>query len=149
MQCLGGNVLYIIRMLLISLLFLPLFVKGETLYVIGHKGSFNLDQKKQFLADYYLLKRKKNAKGTRVIPVNLPLAHPVRMQFSHSILEYSPVVLGEYWDRMSFRGIRPPVVQKSEQAVFLFVSRVEGAIGYVRIKPKNNEAVDVLGEISL
>ncbi len=140
---------FILRILLISFLLFPLFVQGETLYVIGHKGSFNIDQEKQFLADYYLLKRKKSVKGILVIPVNLPVNNPVRGQFSNSIFNHSPVAMSEYWDRMSFRGIRPPVVQNSEQAVMLFVSRVEGAIGYVKILPEANNSVDVLGVLTL
>jgi len=148
-QCLGGNMKFTLKLLFITIFYLyATFAQGETLYVIGHKGSFNLEQEKQLLADYYLIKRKKNAKGTRVIPVNLPLNHPLRMQFSNSIFNHSPTTLSEYWDRMSFRGIRPPVVQKSEQAVMLFVSRVKGAIGYVRQLPKD-ESIDILGKISL
>lgn len=148
-RCLGGNMRIIIRSLLIIFYLCPTFLQAETLYVIGHKGSFNLDQGKQFLADYYLLKRKKSSKGALVIPVNLPLNHPMRMQFSNSIFDHSPIALSEYWDRMSFRGVRPPVVQKSEQAVMLFVSRVKGAIGYVRQLPSSDVPVDVLGEILL
>lgn len=149
MQCLGGNMRLLIQTLLTISLLLSTNIQAKTLYIIGHKGSFESPQNNDYFADYYLLKRKISPVGERVIPVNLPLNNPVRSQFSSAIFEHSPVALSEYWDRMSFRGLRPPVVQQSEQAVILFVSRVKGAIGYVSKKPENNPNIDILGEITL
>ncbi len=149
MQCLGGNMRLLIQALLTISLLLSTNIQAKTLYIIGHKGSFDTIQNNDYFADYYLLKRKISPVGERVIPVNLPLSNPVRSQFSSAIFEHSPVALSEYWDRMSFRGLRPPVVQQSEQAVILFVSRVKGAIGYVSKKPENNPNIDILGEITL
>ena len=130
-------------------LFLNATAQAKTLYIIGHKGSFDEALGNDYFADYYLLKRKITPVGEKVIPVNLPLSNPVRSQFSSAIFEHSPVALSEYWDRMSYRGIRPPLVQQSERAVILFVSRVKGAIGYVSQKPENNPNIDILGEITL
>jgi ABC-type phosphate transport system substrate-binding protein len=133
----------------IILTFIVVFtVSADTLYVIGHKGSFSQKLTKESFADYYLLKIKYNEVGQKIIPINLPINHPARQQFSRIIFNRSPYALNEYWDRMSFRGIRPPVVQNSEHAVLLFVSRIKGAIGYVSQKP-TVDSVDVLGEISL
>ncbi len=149
-RCLGGNMRLLIQSLIFIFCFFPIMsVQGKTLYVIGHKGSFEAVNDANYFADYYLLKRKISPVGERVIPVNLPLTNPIRSQFSSAIFEHSPVALSEYWDRMSFRGLRPPVVQQSEQAVILFVSRVKGAIGYVSQKPENNPNIDILGEITL
>ena len=140
----------LIQILVFMCCFLPfLNVQGQTLYVIGHKGSFEATQNNNYFADYYLLKRKISTVGARIIPVNLPLNNPIRTQFSSAIFKHSPVALSEYWDRMSFRGLRPPVIQQSEKAVILFVSRVKGAIGYVSYKPKDNPNIDILGEITL
>ncbi len=136
-------------LILLSLTVFSITINAETLYVIGHKGSFSAMQKSKDFADYYLLKIKTTTLGQTIIPINLPVNNPVRTQFSTLIFNHSPLALSEYWDRMSFRGIRPPLIQKSEQAVILFVSRVKGAIGYVSHKPAIDSKIDILGEISL
>ncbi|MBL4911388.1 MAG: hypothetical protein JKX78_15425 [Alteromonadaceae bacterium] len=136
-----------IAIVFVNFVFSPV-MEAKTLYIIGHKGSFNSKQTSSDFADYYLLKIKSNVHGQMIIPINLPINHPMRQEFSTVIFNRSPLALSEYWDRMSFRGIRPPVIQKSEKAVMLFVSRVKGAIGYVSIKPKESSKIEILGEIS-
>ncbi len=121
---------------------------AASLFVVGHKGSFG-DTEKSRVAEYYLLKRKMTGAGDVVIPINLPSEHPLRNAFSQALFNRSPLALGEYWDRMSFRGIKPPVVQSSEQAVILFVGRIKGAIGYVSRRPDADSGVVILQEIPL
>lgn len=136
---------------IISILFIlqSSLTQAETLYVIAHKGVFSTQKVKTEIADFYLLKLKISESGQTIIPINLPLNNPLRSKFSMVIFNRPPEALSEYWDRMSFRGVRPPVIQSSEQAVILFVSRVNGAIGYVSKKPSKDMNIDVLGEISL
>jgi ABC-type phosphate transport system substrate-binding protein len=69
--------------------------------------------------------------GTRIQPVNLPPAHPLRREFSQTILGRLPEDLEDYWREMYFHGVLPPHVLASEEAVVLFVSSTPGAIGYV------------------
>jgi len=69
--------------------------------------------------------------GTRIQPVNLPPAHPLRRAFSQSILGQLPEAMGDYWREMYFHGVLPPHVLASEEAVILFVSSTPGALGYV------------------
>ena len=69
--------------------------------------------------------------GTRIQPVNLPPAHPLRHAFSLSILGQPPEAMEDYWREMYFHGVLPPHVLASEEAVLLFVSATPGAIGYV------------------
>jgi hypothetical protein len=133
----------------IILFLLSPIANSETIYVIAHKGSFINIQKNKDLANFYLLKKVNNNNGDNIIPINLPTNSPLRDKFSRVVFGRSPEALSEYWDRMSFRGVRPPVVQNSEQAVMLFVSRVKGAIGYVSKKPENNPNIVVLSEFSL
>jgi len=149
MRCLGDIMNKIIALLSVFLLLLAPLTRAETLYIIAHKGVFSTQKDKKEIADFYLLKLKINADGQNVIPINLPFNHPLRSKFSLSIFNRSPEALSEYWDRMSFRGVKPPVIQSSEQAVMLFVSRVNGAIGYVSKKPSEKLNIDVLGEIIL
>jgi len=149
MQCLGDMMKKIIILISIIVLMSSAVGHAETLYVIAQKGAFVSQKNKNDIADLYLLKLKINSTGLKIIPINLPINHPLRSKFSQSIFNRSPEALSEYWDRMSFRGIRPPVVQRSEQAVILFVSRVKGAIGYVSQKPLRTSNVEILSEISL
>jgi len=69
--------------------------------------------------------------GTRIQPVNLPPAHPLRRAFSQSMLGQLPEAMGDYWREMYFHGVLPPHVLASEEAVILFVSSTPGALGYV------------------
>jgi ABC-type phosphate transport system substrate-binding protein len=69
--------------------------------------------------------------GTRIQPVNLPPAHPLRRSFSRVILGHAPEALEDYWREMYFHGVLPPHVLASEEAVILFVGSTPGAIGYV------------------
>lgn len=80
-----------------------------------------------------IFKRKQNywENGTRIQPVNLPPAHPLRQAFSRAILGRSPEALEDYWREMYFHGVLPPHVLASEEAVVLFVRSTPGAIGYV------------------
>ncbi|MBN8778208.1 MULTISPECIES: hypothetical protein [unclassified Thiobacillus] len=80
-----------------------------------------------------IFKRKQNywESGTRIQPVNLPPAHPLRRAFSRVILGHAPEALEDYWREMYFHGVLPPHVLASEEAVILFVRATPGAIGYV------------------
>ncbi|HEX5392864.1 MAG TPA: hypothetical protein VFW68_06280 [Rhodocyclaceae bacterium] len=69
--------------------------------------------------------------GQRIQPVNLPPVHPLRRNFSLSVLGQPPEALDDYWREMYFHGVRPPHVLASEEAVALFVAATPGAIGYV------------------
>lgn len=87
--------------------------------------------KKEDLA--LIFKRKKLfwSDGSKVQPVNLPAANPLRRVYSQAVLGASPEVLEKYWNDMYFHGISPPFVLSSEEAVLRFVAETPGAIGYV------------------
>ena len=70
--------------------------------------------------------------GLRVLPLNLPVASPLRDHFSRLVLGRSPRELADYWSDLYFHGTQPPAVLASERAVLLFVERTPGALGYVR-----------------
>ena len=73
--------------------------------------------------------------GTRIQPVNLPAADPLRRAFSACVLGQTPEQTGDYWREMYFHGVLPPHVVASEAAVMLFVQSTPGAIGYVSACP--------------
>lgn len=70
--------------------------------------------------------------GTRIVPVNLPPDHEARELFSKSVLKRSRRDLVEFWNEEHFKGVNPPVVLESEDAVKAFVRQVDGAVGYIR-----------------
>jgi ABC-type phosphate transport system substrate-binding protein len=99
--------------------------------VIAAPGATDNHLSRESIAQIF--KRKQNywENGTKIQPVNLPPAHPVRRSFSQSILGHPPEALEDYWREMYFHGVLPPHVLASEEAVVLFVSSTPGAIGYV------------------
>ena len=70
----------------------------------------------------------------RIIPVNLPPQNGIRNIFSKKILSMEHRELVEYWNEQYFKGVTPPPVLESEDAVKRFVIKVDGAIGYIRKK---------------
>ncbi|HET7231899.1 MAG TPA: hypothetical protein VFJ16_17940, partial [Longimicrobium sp.] len=79
----------------------------------------------------YLLRRRFWGDGTRVVPVNLPAASPVRDAFSRAALGRPARDLADYWNDLYFHGTAPPPVVPSERAALLYVARTRGAVGYV------------------
>lgn len=69
--------------------------------------------------------------GSRIHPVNLPAAHPLRRQFSVAVLGAGVEALESYWNDQYFHGIAPPFVLASDEAVLRFVEQTPGAIGYL------------------
>jgi hypothetical protein len=70
-------------------------------------------------------------KGLPIKPVNLSSQHPLRLQFSQSILGSTPEAQIEYWNGQYFNGILPPYSVNSEEAVIRYVSETKGAVGYI------------------
>lgn len=91
----------------------------------------------------YLRKEQISADGLRWVPVNLPVADPLRRGFSQALFQVLPEEQDEYWNAQYFNGIMPPKVMTSEEAVLRFVETTPGAIGYIR-KQKVDERVKVL-----
>jgi len=83
------------------------------------------------LADIYMLKERFWADQTQVIPVNREASASERENFSEALFDLSPQELAEYWNRLSFQGKFPPLIQTSDEAVLGFVRSVPGAIGYI------------------
>jgi ABC-type phosphate transport system substrate-binding protein len=84
------------------------------------------------LSDIYLLRTIVWDDGRRIVPVNRESGSNTRTLFSTRILRQRQDSLSNYWDKMRFKGMTPPLIQESDQAVLAFVQKVPGAIGYVR-----------------
>lgn len=70
-------------------------------------------------------------KGLRIKPVNLSTDHPLRLQFSQTVLGSAPKTQIDYWNGQYFNGVLPPHSVNSEEAVLRYVTQTKGAIGYV------------------
>ena len=70
--------------------------------------------------------------GSRIVPVNLPPDHAARQTFSRGVLRRERRELVAYWNEQHFKGVNPPVVLESEEAVKAFIRQVAGAVGYIR-----------------
>ena len=91
----------------------------------------------------YQRKNQIDAEGNRWIPLNLPVADPLRRSFSLALFSMLPEDLEDYWNVQYFNGISPPKVMASEESVLRFVASTTGSIGYVR-KQKVDNRVKVL-----
>lgn len=80
-----------------------------------------------------IFRRKKTLweRGARIVPVNLPADHPLRLRFSRVLLRQSPEQQAEFWNQQYFQGVLPPHVLASEQAVSRFLADTPNAIGYL------------------
>jgi hypothetical protein len=103
-----------------------------SLVVIGSIADNPQPMDRQRLERIYRRKIHVDTRGQPVIPVNLPIEHPVRRSFSYGIFHLWPEEMDDYWNIQYFHGVTPPHVLASEEAVLRFVSMTPGAIGYVR-----------------
>jgi ABC-type phosphate transport system substrate-binding protein len=85
------------------------------------------------LADIYSLKKTFWADASPMVPVNREVSSVERTKFSEAVFNLSPQELAEYWNRLTFQGKLPPLIQTSDQAVLGFVRSVPGAIGYMML----------------
>ncbi len=129
---------------------LLLFVCGDLsaadFVVIAHPSVPDTSLTPDDLFAIYLLKRSTWQDGTRIVPVNREAGSNARTVFLARILRQPQSALNIYWDRMQFKGVTPPLIQESDQAVLSFVQKVPGAIGYVSASTEL-ENVKVLAEI--
>ncbi len=118
----------------ITLALLPARALAATVLVIAALGSEPAAITSDELALVYR-RQKTLVDGTRVQPVNLPAAHPLRRWFSQQVLGQPPEAMEGYWRDLYFNGVVPPFVLASEEAVIRFVATTPGAIGYVSACP--------------
>lgn len=86
--------------------------------------------------------------NSSIIPINLPLKHPLRAAFSLAVFGVEPEGMEAYWNERYFHGVSPPYVVASIEAMLRFVAATPGAVGYVP-ECLLDERVSVLLTISL
>lgn len=83
------------------------------------------------LSSIYLLRTSNWQDGTRIIPVNREAGSNARAAFAMRVLGQPQAKLDAHWNRMHFKGMTPPLILESDNAVLAFVQHASGAIGYV------------------
>ncbi len=124
------------RTLLLCLSLLGAFIPTqlyatEQIAVIVSRAHQDKPLTRADLTRIYERRRRFWANGARIIPINLPATHPVRIQFSYVVFERPPEDMQNYWNTQYFQGVSPPYVLASEDAVLEFVAKTPGSIGYV------------------
>jgi ABC-type phosphate transport system substrate-binding protein len=119
-----------VLLLILGVLWATLVQAGGLLVIASSQvpdGAISVKQ----LADIYALNKTYWSNQIQVVPVNREALSEEREKFSEAVFNLSPLELAEYWNRQSFQGKLPPLVQTSDQAVLGFVRSVPGAIGYI------------------
>ena len=83
------------------------------------------------VASIYLERRRFWDDGSPIVALNLPAATPLRERFSRHVLHGDSTHLASYWNQQYFRGVFPPPVLASTDAVKRYVASDPQAIGYV------------------
>jgi hypothetical protein len=97
--------------------------------------------------DVFLRRRRLWPDGSRAMPVNLPADSPERRAFSERVLGRLPVELVDYWNRLYFDGIRPPLVLRSPDAVCAYVATEPAALAYVPVAAVDTASCRVVLEL--
>jgi len=80
------------------------------------------------------LKKSSYVGETKVVPLNLSSRNLVRESFEKKILHMHFSRLKSYWMKQHYLGHRPPISMKSEASIKAFIEKVDGAIGYIKLK---------------
>lgn len=110
-----------------------LTASGEEIVVVSRLASGEAITEKT-LSRIYLKRKVLWEGGKAIVPINLSSQHPLRNSFTRKILNRGHAELVNYWNEQHFKGISPPAVVESEEAVKLMARQVEGAIGYISRK---------------
>lgn len=107
----------------------PSAFSAELVVISSHKTFEKISHK--LLSKIYLKRKILWKDKTRIVPVNLPSRSPLRALFTKEVLRMDHKDLVVYWNEQHYKGVRPPVVVESEEAVKAFVREVKGALGYI------------------
>jgi ABC-type phosphate transport system substrate-binding protein len=106
-------------------------IGSQAIVVAANLNAEMLKLTPQKLKLIYLRKQLYWPNGKPIQPVNLYTEHPLRKQFSQTVLGSLPAEQVKYWNEQYFNGIRPPHVVNSEEAALRYVAQTEYAIAYV------------------
>ena len=121
--------LYFSKILLVSLLFVPLYAKEYAVV-----ASFTTPPLTQNKIKALFLKKSSFIGEKKIVPLNLALGSRIRQSFERKVLHMSLRSLQSYWTREHYLGVRPPISMQSQKSMQAFIKNVSGAIGYVAVE---------------
>jgi len=105
-------------------------VADELLIVVAKNSEITTINKQQ-LEHIFNRKSRINALGERWVPINLGIGNPLRIAFTKRLFKQRPEDMESYWNIQYFKGITPPYVVSSEEAILRFIATTPNAIGYI------------------
>jgi ABC-type phosphate transport system substrate-binding protein len=105
-------------------------VADELLIIVAKDSAISQINSRQ-LERIFRRKSLINQRGERWVPINLGIDNTLRLAFSKRLFKQLPVEMETFWNIQYFKGISPPYVVTSEEAVLRFVASTPGAIGYI------------------
>ncbi len=132
-------------LILICIWGMPLYAEKQTITLIA-SPTISLQQKLSLreIREIYLLKKRQWPDARSIIVVNRKSNSTVRQLFESKI-KLSSHKYALYLRKMHYKGIALPIIQESKVAVIAFVSRVPGAIAYVKGVVPNDTDVQIVG----
>jgi ABC-type phosphate transport system substrate-binding protein len=114
---------------------------SEEFLVIVNRANPAREVSAELAAEAFLKKTTRWSNGENIRPVDLAPDSGIRRRFSASVLKRSVAAVRSYWQQRIFTGRdTPPPELDSEDAVVRYVSKYEGAIGYVASSTKVGDA---------
>lgn len=117
-------------MVLLGWSIIAMVLFAEDLAIVAN-GRFPLSSLDAHQVRQVFLKKTHYIDDIRLVPINLPKRHPLRMAFEHDVLRLSSSQLRRHWTKAHYRGKRPPLVQHSIKSILAFIRQVDGAIAYI------------------
>jgi ABC-type phosphate transport system substrate-binding protein len=105
-------------------------VADELLIIVAKDSAITKINSRQ-LERIFRRKTLINQQGEGWVPINLGIDNPLRLAFSKRLFKQRPAEMETFWNIQYFKGISPPYVVTSEEAVLRFVASTPGAIGYI------------------
>lgn len=122
--------------LVFILLFTNTILWGESWSMVISKECAPI--KADTLQNVYL-KKQRFAGICRLVPLNLKAGNPIRDYVMKNVLQISKKSWNYYYNEMHFKGIDPPNIVDSKEAMLKYLSNIKGAIGYIPRRSVNEE----------
>jgi len=107
---------------------------GATQYAVIAHQNLNLLDPSQLKIKMIFLKKQRFLNEKTLLPINLAVSSKIRKSFEKNVLHMSRHRLKSFWTKAHYQGKRPPLNMKSTQSVLSFVTKIEGAIGYIPLQ---------------
>ena len=135
--------MHTVRILLFAALLAPTFSLADTVIVVNAKGPIGKLSLKQ-VTDIYL-GRERTANGQILLPLDHPIASPLRAKFFLELTGKSINQVNTYWARLVFTGqASPPLQMPDAKSVLDMVKSNLNAIAYLETDPGDKDLRIVL-----